>query len=60
MSVVLQPSTRLASASEYASGICDNASCTAAANAILSDMDAQADPCTDFYQFTCNFLFDMQ
>ena len=33
--------------------ICTSKSCIRAANLILENMDQTADPCEDFYQFTC-------
>lgn len=35
---------------------CTTQVCQDAAAAILHDLDLNADPCSDFYQYTCKFL----
>lgn len=36
--------------------ICSTPECLKAAQDILADIDLNADPCSDFYQYTCNEL----
>ena len=39
------------------SRLCNTPGCISAANAIIQNMDATADPCEDFYQYACGGFY---
>ena len=44
---------RLTGVASETAGVCQSQNCLMAAAAVLHDIDTTADPCTDFYQYTC-------
>lgn len=36
--------------------VCSTPECVKTAQDILADIDLNVDPCSDFYQYTCNIL----
>jgi hypothetical protein len=35
---------------------CSTSECVKTAQSILDDIDLNVDPCSDFYQYTCNYV----